>query len=156
MKVKLYINGELQWMKPGQRWQNLTLEDPITLVQVDQDFYVAEIIKIGKVDRIFHVRFSFIQPLLNYVFIREGQTNEFAAGIGMVFGITSLAVASRSSAKHPFFGYLVGVSAIAFSVWNLSGGMDQTHTYEDTELYDPYSYATTAPAGQTVGWSFSF
>jgi len=94
--------------------------------------------------------------VLNYVFIREGQTNEFAAGIGMVFGITSLAVASRSGAKHPFFGYLVGVSAIAFSVWNLSGGMDQTHTYEDTELYDPYYYATTAPAGQTVGWSFSF
>jgi hypothetical protein len=93
---------------------------------------------------------------LNYVFIRSGQTNGFAATAGLIFGITSLAVASRSNAQHAFLGYLVGASAIAFSVWNLSGGMAQTHTYEDTELYDPYSYATAAPAGQTVGWSFSF
>jgi len=93
---------------------------------------------------------------LNYVFIRAGQKNGFAATAGLVFGIASLAVATESNSKHAFLGFLAGATAIAFSVWNLSGGMDQTQTYEDTELYDPYPQPLAAPAGQTVGWSFSF
>ncbi|MGD8414860.1 MAG: hypothetical protein PVF33_11540 [Candidatus Latescibacterota bacterium] len=94
--------------------------------------------------------------VLNYVFIRSGQTNEFAAGTGFVFGVASIAIASRSSSKHAFLDYLAGVAAIGFSVWNLSGGMSQNDAYGETDTYDPYPYSTNVTAGQTVGWSFSF
>lgn len=41
MKLKVHINGQMQWVKPIQRWQNMSMENPIQKVNVDQDFYVA-------------------------------------------------------------------------------------------------------------------
>jgi hypothetical protein len=102
--------------------------------------------------------FAATSMTLNYVFIREGQINEFAAGVGFFFGITTLAIATRPNAKHPILGYLLGSASIIFSVWNLAGGMDNLHAYEGEVIYrDPYrKHVTTAPAGRTVGWAFSF
>ncbi|MBU1013047.1 MAG: M1 family metallopeptidase [Bacteroidetes bacterium] len=41
MKVKVYVNDQMHWLDPTQRWQKMNLEAPIRLVNVDQDFYVA-------------------------------------------------------------------------------------------------------------------
>lgn len=41
MKVKVYINDQINWLKPTLRWQNMSMEKPIIKVNVDQDFYVA-------------------------------------------------------------------------------------------------------------------
>ena len=41
IKIKVYINDQMHWLIPTQRWQKLNLEKPIRLVSVDQDFYVA-------------------------------------------------------------------------------------------------------------------
>lgn len=41
MKLKVHINGQMHWLKPIQRWQNMSMENPIQKVNVDQDFYVA-------------------------------------------------------------------------------------------------------------------
>jgi hypothetical protein len=41
MKIKVYFNGEMHWLEPTQRWQNLTKKEPIRSVEVDHDFYVA-------------------------------------------------------------------------------------------------------------------
>jgi len=41
MKLKVYINGKMFWLTPGQKRQNLKIESPITAVEVDQDFYTA-------------------------------------------------------------------------------------------------------------------
>ena len=95
---------------------------------------------------------------LNYVFIKDGQINEFAASVGIAFGVTTLVVASSSKAKHPGWGYLLGSAAIVFSVWNLAGGMDSVESYDDDPYYDEGydSYYSTQPAGGTAGWVFSF
>ena len=102
--------------------------------------------------------FAGTSMVLNYAFIRDGQVNEFAAGFGFLFGVTTLAVATRPNAKHPILGYLVGGAAIAFSVWNLAGGMDSHHAYEGEVIhYDDYEkHYSAVPAGGTAGWTFSF
>jgi hypothetical protein len=41
MKLKVSINGQVQWLEPTQKWQNLSQEEPIRSVEVDPDFYVA-------------------------------------------------------------------------------------------------------------------
>jgi aminopeptidase N len=41
MKIKVYINGEMHWLEPAQKWQNLKKKEPIRSVEVDHDFYVA-------------------------------------------------------------------------------------------------------------------
>lgn len=41
MKLKVYINGEMMWLQPGQRWTTLKLDQPVSSVEVDKDFYVA-------------------------------------------------------------------------------------------------------------------
>jgi hypothetical protein len=41
MKLKVRINGQVQWLEPTQRWQNLSPKEPIRSVEVDRDFYVA-------------------------------------------------------------------------------------------------------------------
>jgi len=41
MKLKVYINGQVHWLEPTQKWQNLSQEEPIRSVKVDPDFYVA-------------------------------------------------------------------------------------------------------------------
>ncbi len=41
MKVKVNINGQIHWLEPSQKWQNLTYNEPIRSVEVDPDFYVA-------------------------------------------------------------------------------------------------------------------
>ena len=41
MKIKVYINGQVHWLEPTQKWQNLSPEEPIRSVEVDPDFYVA-------------------------------------------------------------------------------------------------------------------
>jgi aminopeptidase N len=41
MKLKVYINGEMHWISPVQRWQNLSMEEPIQTVDIDRDFYIA-------------------------------------------------------------------------------------------------------------------
>jgi aminopeptidase N len=41
MKLKVYINEKMVWLVPGQKWQNLKLEDPVLTVKIDQDYYVA-------------------------------------------------------------------------------------------------------------------
>jgi len=41
MKVKVYINDQMHWLEPTLKWQKLNLDEPIRLVNVDQDFYVA-------------------------------------------------------------------------------------------------------------------
>lgn len=41
MKTKVYINGDLHWLEPNQRWQNFQTNKAITSVVVDKDFYVA-------------------------------------------------------------------------------------------------------------------
>ena len=43
MTVKVWINGEAQVLKPSQRWASLDLDDQITEVEVDKDYYVAAI-----------------------------------------------------------------------------------------------------------------
>jgi len=95
---------------------------------------------------------------INYVFIRDGQVNEFAAGAGFFFGITTLASAMRSDAKHPLLGVLLGSAAIVFSAWNLAGGMDSLDNYNNEPIYDDGydSYYNTQPAGQSAGWTCSF
>ena len=41
MKLKVYINGEMKWLEPTQRWQNLEFEIPFESFKIDDDFYVA-------------------------------------------------------------------------------------------------------------------
>jgi hypothetical protein len=41
MKLKVYINGQMQWLEPIQGWQNLKCEESIRTVNIDPDFYVA-------------------------------------------------------------------------------------------------------------------
>lgn len=41
MKLKVYINGEMKWLEPTQRWQNVTLDKPFDSFTIDPDFYVA-------------------------------------------------------------------------------------------------------------------
>ena len=41
MKLKVKINGQVQWLEPTQKWQNLSHEELIQSVEVDRDFYVA-------------------------------------------------------------------------------------------------------------------
>ena len=41
MKLKVYINGQTHWIRPLQNWQHLNLEEPIRVVEIDHDFYVA-------------------------------------------------------------------------------------------------------------------
>jgi aminopeptidase N len=41
MKLKVYLNGEMHWIQPRQRWQNLSLDKAIKTVEIDKDFYVA-------------------------------------------------------------------------------------------------------------------
>lgn len=41
MKLKVNINGQTHWIEPIQRWQNLSLEEPILTINIDHDFYVA-------------------------------------------------------------------------------------------------------------------
>lgn len=41
MKVKVYINGKVQWLEPVKKWQNISLEESIASVKVDKDFYVT-------------------------------------------------------------------------------------------------------------------
>ncbi len=41
MKLKVRINGELQWLEPKQSWQEMPVEGPVPNIEVDPDFYVA-------------------------------------------------------------------------------------------------------------------
>jgi aminopeptidase N len=41
MKLKVSINGQLQWIEPKQDWQTLSPGEPIRRLEVDRDFYVA-------------------------------------------------------------------------------------------------------------------
>jgi aminopeptidase N len=41
MMLKVYINGELNWLQPTRRWATLAPEQAIRKVEVDKDFYVA-------------------------------------------------------------------------------------------------------------------
>jgi len=41
MSLKVYLNGQTHWLKPNNKWQNLELENPVTNIKIDQDFYVA-------------------------------------------------------------------------------------------------------------------
>lgn len=92
---------------------------------------------------------------INYfAFIRQAEVNNVAAGVGFFFGVTSFVVASSPNAEHPVLGYLLGASAIAFSVWNLGGGAEPVYTDEEAGVYDPYPPRPLAT--QSVGWSFSF
>lgn len=93
---------------------------------------------------------------VNYAFISSGEVNEWAAGAGILFGLTTLAVATHPDSRYSFIEYLVGGAAIAFSVWNLSGGMDSAHSYEDEAIYKSDPYLSAAPSGQTIGWTYSF
>jgi len=42
MKLKVFINGQLRWLEPSQRWQTLKEKEYIENIEVDKDFYVAE------------------------------------------------------------------------------------------------------------------
>jgi len=41
MKLKVHINGQVHWLEPTPKWQNLSHEELIQSVEVDRDFYVA-------------------------------------------------------------------------------------------------------------------
>ncbi|WP_372753863.1 M1 family metallopeptidase [Labilibaculum sp.] len=41
MKVKVYLNEELYWLKPSTDWQNLDYEKLIKKMEIDKDFYVS-------------------------------------------------------------------------------------------------------------------
>ena len=41
MKLKVYINDEMKWLQPGRRWADLKIDQPVSTVVVDEDFYVA-------------------------------------------------------------------------------------------------------------------
>ncbi len=43
MPLKVYVNGEGQWLQPTKRWKQFELDKTITTVLVDKDFYVASI-----------------------------------------------------------------------------------------------------------------
>lgn len=42
MRLKIYIDGQLHWLEPSQRWQTLKGKENINNVEVDKDFYVAK------------------------------------------------------------------------------------------------------------------
>ena len=42
MKLKVYINGQMKWLEPTQRWQNVALDKPFESFEIDPEFYVAE------------------------------------------------------------------------------------------------------------------
>ncbi len=42
LKLKVYINDEMKWIEPTQRWRNLDMEKPFESFRIDPDFYVAE------------------------------------------------------------------------------------------------------------------
>lgn len=44
MKLKVYIDGQLHWIEPSQRWQTLKGKKNIENVEVDKDFYVASFV----------------------------------------------------------------------------------------------------------------
>ncbi|WP_321347581.1 M1 family metallopeptidase [uncultured Draconibacterium sp.] len=41
LPLKVYINGELQWLNPSGRWQFFDSDEKVKKVEVDKDFYVA-------------------------------------------------------------------------------------------------------------------
>lgn len=41
MKVKVYINGKINWLEPTQNWQQAEINESVSTAQVDPDFYVA-------------------------------------------------------------------------------------------------------------------
>jgi len=41
MKLKVYLNGKMHWVQPFQTWKNLSFEEPIRILEIDHDFYVA-------------------------------------------------------------------------------------------------------------------
>lgn len=41
MKLKVRINGEAHWLEPKQRWQEMPIDGPVPIIEVDPDFYVA-------------------------------------------------------------------------------------------------------------------
>lgn len=41
MKLKVFINGQVRWLEPKQMWQNLKLEEPVSTMKIDENFYVA-------------------------------------------------------------------------------------------------------------------
>ncbi|WP_321370279.1 M1 family metallopeptidase [uncultured Draconibacterium sp.] len=41
LPLKVYINGELQWLNPSGRWQYFDTDEKVKKVEVDKDFYVA-------------------------------------------------------------------------------------------------------------------
>ncbi|MCK5821931.1 MAG: M1 family metallopeptidase [Bacteroidales bacterium] len=42
MRVKIYIDGQLYWLEPSQRWQTLKEQKSVENVEVDKDFFVAK------------------------------------------------------------------------------------------------------------------
>lgn len=41
MKIKVYINGEIQWLHPGRRWETFKLKENYHSFEIDPNFYVA-------------------------------------------------------------------------------------------------------------------
>ena len=41
MNVKVYINGEMKWLKPSQQWKKFKTKNKFKSFEVDKDFYVA-------------------------------------------------------------------------------------------------------------------
>ena len=134
----------------------IVLVEPYEEVYYESDYYGREEPSISAEGA--SLLFAGASMGINYVFIRDGQVNEFAAGAGFFFGITALASAMRSDAKYPVLGVLLGSAAIVFSAWNLAGGMDGLNAYDGDAAYDDGydSYYTVQPAGQSTGWTFSF
>jgi hypothetical protein len=93
---------------------------------------------------------------VNYAFISSGQINELAAGVGLFFGLTTLAAAASPESRYPVVEYVIGAASIAFSVWNLAGGMDTLHSNEGEGAYKDDPYLSTVPSSQTIGWTYSF
>lgn len=41
MKLKVHVNGKPMWLEPTSRFQRLDFDEPVTAVEVDEDFYVG-------------------------------------------------------------------------------------------------------------------
>jgi hypothetical protein len=127
-------------------------------VYYETDVYVEDQVSetdVGHVEA-YNMLFTTASIALNGVLVNAGETNEFAAVVGMLFGCTSLALASSGEADYPLLDFLLGTASVGLGLWNLFGGIQRVDsTYEEVDYYS--SDASTFESNlQSVSYSFSF
>lgn len=100
--------------------------------------------------------FTSASIVFNAAFIAIGDRSSLAAAAGILFGISSVAVASKEDATHSGLNYLLGATSIALSIWNLSGGIQANGPPDEFNVYEKTASSTYNPSGQAVSFSYSF